>query len=210
MTKNVLHKSNKLVHGIGIKGMDYSTKVDGKPSREYGLWTDMLLRCTKDFQGNNLTYTGTTCSENFKSYTFFYEWCNKQVGFSSKDENGKSWHLDKDLLVKGNKVYSEDTCVFVPLRLNLLLVKRDKSRGSLPIGVSWSKTRLAYIAACHIGYEGERKSKNLGGYSSPEEAFQAYKNCKEACIRQAAEQYKAKIDSRVYSALLNYIVSITD
>lgn len=112
MTRNVLHKSNKRVSGIGVKGLEYSTKVDGKMAREYRLWTDMLLRCTEKFWIKRPTYIGTTCSENFKSYTYFYEWCNKQIGFGNKDENGKSWNLDKDLLVKGNKVYSEDTCVF--------------------------------------------------------------------------------------------------
>ncbi len=210
MARNVLHKSNKMVSGIGVKGLEYSTKVDGKMAREYRLWTDMLLRCTEKFWIKRPTYIGTTCSENFKSYTYFYEWCQTQVGFKSKDENGKSWNLDKDLLVKGNKLYSEDTCVFVPLRLNMILVKRDKLRGVLPVGVSWSKKRLAYIAACNVEEGGKRKSKNLGGFSSPYEAFQAYKNCKEVCIKQAAEQYAYQIDSRAYNALLNYEVSITD
>ena len=207
MTKKVLHRSNKLVHGIGIKGMEYSTKVSGKKAREYGLWTDMLLRCTKNFQDKNLTYIGTTCSENFKSYTFFYEWCNKQVGFNSKDEKGKSWHLDKDLLVKDNKLYSEDTCVFVPLRLNILTTKRDKSRSNHSLGVYWDEARGKYVARCNIG---GRNLKYLGGFDTADIAFNTYKIFKENLIKQIVESYKGQVDNRVYTSLSNYSVSISD
>ena len=136
-----MRNSNKLVRGIGIKGDKYPSWNGVEMLKEYSLWTDMLLRCTNKVLLKRPTYEGTACSESFKSYTFFYEWCNQQKGFNEKDKNGRKWNLDKDLLVKGNKLYSEDTCVFVPHRINSLLIKRDACRGEWPVGVYWQEKR---------------------------------------------------------------------
>lgn len=200
-------KSNKLVHGIGFKGMDYQSYDGEKMLKEYSLWKGMLLRCTNKYWIKKPTYENVTCSENFKSYTFFYEWCNRQVGFKNVDEKGNYWQLDKDLLLKGNKLYSENVCVFVPQKLNLLLIKYDAKRGDYPLGVSWCEKRGKFQTGCkdYLGV-----SRNLGRYCTVEESFQAYKTFKEMTIKQAVEGYKEVLDERVYQALLNYTVEITD
>lgn len=202
-----MRKSNKLVQGIGIKGTDYPSKIEGVILKEYSLWQQMLHRCTKAKQAKFPTYIGTSCSDNFKSYSYFYEWCQEQVGFGNKEENGCSWHLDKDILIKGNKLYSEDTCVFVPPRVNSLLVKCDASRGDCPVGVSFNNQCGNYKSVCNVG-KGE--SVFLGRHSTPQEAFQAYKAFKEDYIKEVAVEYKHQIDERVYKALMNYTVEITD
>ena len=88
------------VHGVGILGVKYQSKINGVHTKEYELWCRMLQRCYSDtYQKKRPTYIGCGVSDNFKSYEYFYEWCHNQVGFSNK-----GWQLDKDLLVKGNKV----------------------------------------------------------------------------------------------------------
>ena len=130
------------VYGIGVFGAKYPSRVNGVKTKEYKLWHSMLVRCYSDtIKKKHLTYEGCEVSDNFKSYEYFYEWCNEQIGFGNKD-----WHLDKDLLVKGNKIYSEDSCVFIPQEVNTLLTKRTNSRGEYSIGVSWSKTSKAFVA----------------------------------------------------------------
>lgn len=47
-------------------------------------------------------------------------------------------------------------------------------------------------------------------FKTPELAFQAYKQAKEAFIKQQAEKWKDRIDIRAYEALLRYEVLITD
>lgn len=199
--------SNKLVYGIGTKGLDYPVS-DGKILlKEYTVWSDMLRRCTENNALRHPAYVGVSCSENFKSYSFFYKWCNRQIGFKNKDENNRYWHLDKDLLLKGNKLYGEDTCVFLPSNINVLLTKRANARGSYPIGVSCSNKANKFKAQCNNGHG---KIDHVGYFNTQEEAFRAYKKFKECLIKKIANEYKHLLDYRAYQALLNYQVEITD
>ena len=134
------------VFGVGVVGTKYPAYEYGVVTKEYVLWNNMLMRCYSDTDKKKQpTYIGCEVSENFKSYEYFYEWCHNQVGFGNEG-NGNPFHLDKDLLVKGNKVYSESTCVFIPQEINLLLVKRDNNRGEHLIGVCWHKKDNAFVA----------------------------------------------------------------
>ena len=201
------YKTNRLVGGIGTNNNEYPSKRDGKLIKEYNLWKAMLHRCAEKCWNEYPTYVGTTCSENFKNYSYFYEWCQSQVGFGNIDEKGNCWHLDKDLLTKGNKVYSEDACVFIPARINTLLTKCNTKRGELPIGVCWYNITETFMAQCH---NGSGNQKNLGYFDTLEEAFQAYKIFKEALIKRVAHDYCTQLDPRAYQALLNYQVEVTD
>ena len=114
---------NIVVCGSGINDGKFPTRDGGRNTKVYVQWQGMLRRCEGKYKENRPTYAGVTCSETFKSYSYFYEWCQTQIGFGNVDNNGRFWHLDKDILVQGNKLYSEDTCCFVPQRENTLIVK---------------------------------------------------------------------------------------
>ena len=195
------------VHGVGITGTKYQIKINGVKTKEYDLWHSMLQRCYSDTsKKRNPTYIGCEVSDNFKSYEYFYEWCHKQIGFGVEG-NGNPFQLDKDLLIKGNKVYSEYSCVFIPTEINSLLVKREALRGTHLIGVSWSKTNKAFMAqVC----KNKGKPEHLGYFNTEIEAFNAYKVAKESFIKEQANKFKSQIDPRAYNALMNYTVEITD
>ena len=200
---NVKDLCSPSVYSVGVVGVKYPISEDGVHTKEYGLWKNMLRRCYSiTYKQKHPTYEGCECSENFKSYEYFYEWCNKQVGFNNKD-----WQMDKDLLVKGNKVYSEDSCVFIPAEINSLLVKSDKKRGKHLIGVYWSKTNKAFVAQVSMN---KGKREHLGYFKTEVEAFNAYKQAKEAFIKEQANKWKGKIDIMAYNALINYEVSVDD
>ena len=191
------------VYGVGIVGAKYPSREGDRNTKEYVLWVDMLRRCYSDnFKKKHLTYQGCEVSENFKSYEYFYEWCNQQVGF---DNDG--WQLDKDLLIKGNKVYSESTCVFIPQEINKILVKREASRGEYLIGVYWNKKASAFVARVS---KNKGKQEWLGVFNTEIEAFNAYKTAKEAFVKEQANQWKSEIDPRAYNTLMNYEVSSDD
>ena len=191
------------VYGVGILGTKYQAKINGVITKEYDLWHSMLERCYSDkYQKKQPTYEGCEVSDKFKSYEYFYEWCNKQIGFGVED-----WQLDKDLLVKGNKVYSEDSCVFLPSEINLLLTKSTASRGRHLIGVCWHKQGKAFKAQVS---KNKGKREHLGYFKTELEAFNAYKQAKEAFIKEQANKFKSQIDLRAYNALMNYQVDIDD
>ena len=195
------------VYGVGILGTKYPSKVSGVTTKEYVPWCSMLKRCYSDsYKKKNPTYKDCEVSENFKSYEYFYEWCHKQVGFGN-DGNGNPFHLDKDLLIKGNKVYSENTCVFIPSEINSLLIKREALRGEYLIGVYWSKTNKAFRARVN---KNKGASEHLGYFNTELEAFNAYKVAKETYIKEQANKFKSQIDPRAYEALMNYQVETTD
>lgn len=194
------------IFGVGFTGKKYpmSFKVDGKcvNTPEYERWRGMLRRCYSEAERHkNPTYKGCTVSDNFKSYEFFYEWYNKQVGCD------QGWCLDKDLLAKGNKQYREDLCILLPYEINNVLTKTNRLRGKHPIGVHWCNTKKVFVAQVN---RGGGKQDYFGQYSTPEEAFQAYKVAKEDYLKELAEKWKGKIDDRAYQAMLNYEVEITD
>ncbi len=195
------------VYGVGILGNKYPSAINGRDTKEYKLWKNMLKRCySNTYKKKKPTYEDCEASENFKYYEYFYEWCNKQIGFGN-DGNGNPFQLDKDLLIKGNKVYSEDSCVFLPSEINSLLVKRKASRGKYLIGVYWDKTHKAFIAQVS---KNKGKREYLGCFKTELEAFNAYKQAKESFIKEQANKWKSQIDDRAYNALMNYTVEIAD
>ena len=189
------------VYGVGIVGNE-PTSLCGKDVKEYMVWCGMLRRCySENCHLSQPTYKDCTTSNNFNYYPYFKEWCEKQVGFGNE-----GWHLDKDILVKGNKVYSEDTCCFVPAEINFLILKCKKSRGKNLIGVCYHKRDKKYASI----FTNSKKSNHLGYFDTEIEAFIAYKEAKESYIKEVANKWKDQIDVRAYNALMNYQVEITD
>ena len=191
--KDYLHPS---IYGKGILGEGF--KQSESQSYSFQLWKNMLKRCYSEVSfKKSPSYEQCLTSETFNDYQQFKTWCNSQLGFGNT-----GWELDKDILVKGNKVYSEDTCCFVPKEINLLLVKHDKGRGDYLLGVDYHKNRKQFRARC--------SDKHLGWFNTEIEAFNAYKKAKESYIKELAEKWKDQIDPRVYEALMKYEVEITD
>jgi len=193
-------RKRSLVFGVGVNDWVGNISVGGKPIREYQLWQNMLERCfCEKFKQKRPTYDGITCSKDWLSMTKFIEDVSQMKGFGLS-----GWELDKDILQKGSKLYSKDTCCFVPTEVNLLLTKRDSSRGEWPVGVCFDKATGKFKAQLNI----KGKLKYLGLFTTPEEAFQAYKLAKEAQTKAVAEKWQHLLDEKVFQALLDYEVNI--
>ena len=181
-------------YGVGkyrlCKGNEFERKI-------YGVWRGMLNRC---YMLERKSYAECTVDERFHNFQVFAAWYEENfytVGTERMD-------IDKDILIKGNKVYSPDACILVPVTINTLFIQNRRHRGALPVGVY--KFRNKY-RACVSRYD---SSIDLGTFDTPEEAFLAYKTAKEAYIKQVADEYKDKIPKKLYDALYAYTIEITD
>lgn len=194
------------VFNVGIVGQGkYAISTNGKHSLYYSHWSHMLERVyDPNYHKKFPTYKECSVSDNFKHFQFFCEWLDAHYY-----DCGETLFLDKDLKFHNNKHYSEDTCLLLPIKMNGALISRINQRGDFPIGVSYQKNgryKNKYRASCGNG----TKQIYIGHYSTPEKAFEAYKEYKENHLKNLAEEYKHKIPSEVYNALINYKVEITD
>ena len=173
-------------------------------TKEYRLWNNMVNRCYNEKELSRYpTYKDCHVSEDWRYLSNFKEWCNNQIGFGNQ-----GWELDKDLLSKDCKIYSEHTCVFVPPEINGFLLNGNSYRGDLPVGVILDKGAKKPRYRARLSKYG--KYHCYGSYSNPTDAFYAYKQAKEDFAKELAEKWKAQIDPRAYNALMNYQVEITD
>ena len=194
---------SKLVFGVGVNDLDYRTHVyeelpkNGgrrvqKPvfiCKYYTAWTNMLRRCySKKYLESYPTYIGTSVCSEWLSATAFKKWMEKQ------DWQGKC--LDKDIIVPRSKLYSPETCAFVLQATNNFVTARDASRGDYPTGVTLYKPTGRYLARCGNPFSG--KNENLGYFSTPEEAHEAWRKRKDDLAQRVAAK---ESDPRVVEAL---------
>jgi len=161
--KNLYHKS---VYGKGYKGIgEHKTSIKGVAIKKYEIWTGLLQRCySSDLHQKYPTYKGVTVCDEWHNYQVFGDWYDKQY----KEED---WQLDKDLLSGNEKIYSPDTCVFIPRGLNSFLI-RDEGNRDYPVGVQRRGSRYYSQSMCSLS----GRHLHLGTFDTIEEADLAYRN----------------------------------
>lgn len=184
----------KMVLGVGINDINCA-----KRTIAWRKWMSMLTRCYGvDNFGDRPTYKECTVCDEWLVFSNFKAWFDKNY------RNG--YCLDKDILFRGNKIYSPDTCSFVPHKINTLILDRGSDRGVYPVGVGKQGNKF------QVGMNIDGKRKYIGLYNTVEEAFDAYKQAKECHIKEVATEYynDGKISKQVYEALMRWEVRITD
>lgn len=167
------------------------------------VWTSMNSRCKNASYSNSLSaYVGCSVCDEWEDYKNFEKWCFENL----YNCNGEKLELDKDLLVKGNKIYSPNTCCFLPKRINVLITSRRAYKNGLPPGVTCPGTRSdTYIVNTKLGEQRIYKS-----FEDKNAAFNYFKQKKEAHIKSVASYYKNFLPDKIYNALITYEILITD
>lgn len=183
------------VKGVGFIGIGaHRSSVDGRVNKVYRLWLGMLERCYCDkLQVSNPSYIGCSVSEEWHNFQRFAEWC------TGRYRGG--YQLDKDLLKIGNKIYSKDTCVFVPKSLNIFTINSSNKRGRYKIGVSSMGDR--FVSNCSDGTGG---LKYLGTYEDEDSAHNAWKTYKLGLADKMKVEMD-RIDIRIYPNVIIMINS---
>ena len=186
-------RRRKVVLGFGINDSEEPIRHHGQLKLPYKIWTSMIRRCYSDkYHKYKPSYIGCTVCEEWKYFSNFLKFFN---------ENYKEGYvLDKDILVQGNKVYSPDTCCFVPPYINALVLTNQGKRGKLKLGVHFNQGK--YVAQCGIN----RVQRFIGKFDTENEAHEAYKKAKYAEIKRVATDAfdKGLIDKRILDGLMRF------
>lgn len=182
--RSISHR--KPVYGIGINDADYvvTITVNGRLERcpFYSVWVHMFQRCySEKFHEYRPTYKGCSVVKEWLVFSNFREW---MVG---QDWEGNQ--LDKDILYRGNKLYSPLTCCFVSRQINGLLFDRCSAKRLLPVGVSYNKRDSKYRSLMRKN----GKFTHIGSFATPESAHAEYIKAKSAYVLEVAKTQPSRV-----------------
>lgn len=202
--KGKMSNNNKPKYGEAILD-NICVDNDGNLKQSYKIWCNVLKRSYDEkYKIEHPTYLDVCCCEEWKLYSNFEIWYNNNY-YELGDEQ---MSIDKDILFKGNKIYSAETCIFAPQRINALFTKNNANRNYL-LGVYKVEKYNKFSSKVSKG----ECSEFLGYFNTEEEAFNSYKMSKENYIKEVADEYKSKYPNfpqKLYDALYSYQVERTD
>lgn len=185
--------------GVACKGNEKTKDENGNRLISYTIWIEMIKRCYKKYKINQPTYEKVRVCDDWLCYSNFKKWFNENYYEIEND----SIALDKDIMQYDSKIYSPNTCIFVPKSINAMFrTKKQSKTAYLPIGISLDKRNnenRKFIVNAGI---------NTKVFDTIDEAFKYYKLNKERQIKQLADQYKDKIPQKLYDRLMEYEVQI--
>jgi hypothetical protein len=139
------------------------------------LWRSINNRCSAKIVQHE---PWKDCTITFEDYQEFTDWCQPKFGYMQKDRSGRYWALDKDLKIEGNREYSPNTCLFVPISINNLFNIKSDDNG-LPVGVSRYKHTDLFQWNCSTVGTG---LKRAGTARTAEEGHRSWQRTKIAVI----------------------------
>lgn len=97
----------------------YSINKQSKNKKSYRVWLSMIYRC----YGKNIRpyYKNCNVCNEWLCYENFEKWFNENY----YEIDNEIVALDKDIFSCENKIYSPNTCIFVPQRINSAFVMKS-------------------------------------------------------------------------------------
>lgn len=164
------------VEGVGFLGTD--RRVNKLPS--YRCWKHMIVRCySENYHSTRGSYKGCSVCVDWHNFCNFEKWF---------DENHiEGYHLDKDLLLQGNKVYSPETCCFIPAYINSSIVEKGKDVDGCETGVSKRRKKgsTEYNGLYNVQFSGTY----LGRTSNLNKANELYRDFKKLYLEEVADKF---------------------
>jgi hypothetical protein len=187
--KNPYHKS---ILGVGYIGVgSYKSSINNTQTKQYKDWLNMLQRgYNQQYKEKYPTYKDVTVCEEWHNFQNFAKW----------HENNyiEGFVLDKDIICKDCKIYSPETCAFVPQEINNIFTDKINE---LLVGIR--KRNNTFTVRIKIN----GKEVHIGSYSTQEEAILNYCGAKEKIIKESANKHKDKLSLEVYESLINFKIN---
>lgn len=173
------------IYEIGINDYNEKVKIGGIMLKSYTTWIDMIKRCySKKFQEKRPTYVGCAVCDEWLSFSKFKEWYDENYP-RHLEEQGVKLQLDKDLLSGDNKIYSPDTCVFLPNKVNKFISNSKNTNKTGTTGVCWHNHNNSWVS--QITDYTTRKIKHIGYFTNIEDAKYAYDKARTAEAEKVKE-----------------------
>lgn len=189
-------RTTKLTYGVGFNSkIKHKVSVNGKMTKSYNTWHCMMQRSyDPKYHLKRPTYIDCVVDDRWHDFQDFADW------YESHNYSELGFALDKDILVPNNKIYSPETCCFLPQEINKLLNDRRNARGLYPQGVIFHKILGRYQAQINLS----KTKKHLGYFDCPQEAHQVYKKTKEAYVKEKALEWQGQIADDAFQALMSW------
>lgn len=163
----------KPIYGIGINDSDYIVQptVNGKRviCPAYRAWFSMFVRCYS--KNKTSAYDGCYVCDEWLLFSNFIPWFNNNYI--------KGYQLDKDIKEKGNKIYSPEKCLYVPVAINSLFTGYNNKTRKHSLGVDYKESEGKFRASVLSN----GKQRFLGYFDTDKEASLAYLKGKDEEIR---------------------------
>lgn len=184
---------DKTICGVGYIGVGkYKTGTNTKHTEEYQNWTCMIRRCydVKLKERYSAYYGGCIVCDEWHNFQTFAEWWNAHIYRVGTER----MHLDKDILFNGNRLYSPETCLIVPQRINMMFMKKP-NKYNLPNGI---------LPMANGRYSARYGGNHIGNFDTLELAVQAHDIEKKKALKELAKEYKEEIPNKLYKALIDW------
>lgn len=190
-----------MIYGFGI----YDGTFVGKnnENRIYQVWVGMIKRCySTRHQSTNPSYIGTTVSDDWKLYSNFERWYNENYI--------EGFFLDKDIIGGSKKLYSPETCAFVPREINNCITESNSSSSEYSLGVCYHKKKKSMMNEYKKPFYSQINNTSLGSFETQEEAHLAWQLAKRDSLTSLIEKYKDIVNQDVINGLQKRIDILTN
>lgn len=197
----VLDRMKISVYGFGFIGCGrFKPRSMNKPTKEYSVWSDMIRRCYDPYSINKYpSYKDCNVCEEWRNFQNFALW------YTENQDDNKTLHIDKDILLPGNKMYSPDGCMMVTRQVNSFVSDNEPIRGRFLIGAHYSTSNKKFRSQCSNPKYG--REEHLGYFSTEIDAHMAWRNKKYEHAIALANQQESE---QVKRGLLNWAQALKE
>lgn len=185
----VLNPFHPTVCGVGYLGDEKRRENNKNNKQAYSIWLGIIKRCySSRSHKKHPTYLGCSVVDEWHNFQNFSTWYEQNYI--------EGWHVDKDILVKGNKTYGPETCCFVPREINNLFMSNKKGN-TYSKGIN--KKHNKFIVRCPT----LNGRKTVGSFYNLEEAIICYNTKRKEYLKHLTLKHKDKLKENVLNVLFS-------